>query len=321
MKSPSFFSSRRRLFLYGSVVLVVILVISAVLGVILSPQTGSVFSSTQKSLGYVPQSTSAAGSAAKAPVPASTSSSTSTGSGSYNIGTSANQMIIRNATLSVTVENMEKSLADIRALVAQQQGTVFSSNTTVRDDKTYATLVLQIPSVAFDDTMIRLRALVYKVDNETTTSQDVTEEYVDLDSQMRNLKATEAQLLELLKKATNVNETLTVQRELTSVRGEIERRQGRMSYLEKKSDYSQVTVNLSPKGAASVIKTGNNWDFGLILSDAWEGSLRGLQGLATVTVTLALYGIWLVPLMGLVFYFGRKIYHRLFHSPASKQTN
>ncbi|NWJ44958.1 MAG: DUF4349 domain-containing protein [Chloroflexi bacterium] len=321
MKSSSFFSSHRRLFLFGSIALLVLLVGSVAIGIMASPRVGNVFDEVSSGIGYAPQPTAAAaGSAAKAPAQDYASGSTSTSSGSYNIGTSTDKMIIRNATLNVTVENMEKTLADIRALVAQQQGTIFSSNTTVRNEQTYATLVLQIPSGAFDETMTRLRALAYKVDSENTTSQDVTEEYVDLDSQMRNLKATEAQLLDLLKKATNVNETLTVQRELTNVRGEIERRQGRMNYLQKKSDYSLVTLNISPKGAPSTLKVGNNWDFGLILSDAWEGSLRGLQGLATVTVTLAVYGIWLVPLLVLGFYFGRKFYRR-FRSLASQQTN
>jgi hypothetical protein len=217
-----------------------------------------------------------------------------------------NRMIIRNASLSVQADDVEKLLGDIRALAAEQNGVVTQANTSIRDNKTYANITIQVPSAAFDNTISRLRKLAYKVDSENSTSQDVTEEFVDVDAQVRNLKATEASYLDLMKKATSVNDTITIQRELNNVRSQIERLQGRMNYLQKKSDFSTISLSISPKGVADTTKTQEAWDAGKVLERAWEGSLRGLQGLATVLITLLVYAWWVLPLLALA-YFGAKV--------------
>jgi hypothetical protein len=229
-------------------------------------------------------------------------------------------MIIRNATLSVQADDVEKFLSDVRALANEQNGTVMQASTSLREDKTYANVTIQVPAAAFDTTISRLRQLAYKVNSENTSSQDVTEEFVDTDSQVRNLKATEAAYLELLKKATNVNDTLSIQRELTSVRGEIERRQGRMNYLQKKSDTSTITLSISPRLTNSVKPQTEGWDAGKVLSQAWEGSLRGLQGLATVLITIVVYGWWLLPLAVLGYFAARQGWMRLNHSSNQRPT-
>lgn len=232
------------------------------------------------------------------------SSSASTGS-SYNVGNNlqSDHMIIRNATISVQADDVEKLLSDVRALAAEQNGGVMQASTSVRDNKTYANITIQVPSQAFDNTVSRIRKLAFKVDSENTTSQDVTEEFVDTDAQVRNLKATEAAYLELLRKATNINDTISIQRELSYIRGEIERRQGRLNFLQKKSDFSTITLSIAPRlSETSTTTTANAWDVGKVFEKAWEGSLRGLQGLATVLITIAVYAWWVLPLL-LVGYF------------------
>jgi hypothetical protein len=72
----------------------------------------------------------------------------------------------------------------------------------------------------------------------------VTEEYVDLQASLENLEATEQQLLVIMEKANTVEDILDVQKELTQVRGEIERTKGRMQYLEQTSSTSLIQVSL-----------------------------------------------------------------------------
>ena len=91
-----------------------------------------------------------------------------------------------------------------------------------------------------------LRSLGEKVTTDSISGQDVTEEYVDLKSRERNLRATEESLLRLYDGAENVEEALSIQRELTGVRGEIELVQGRIKYLDQRSTYSQITLNIQP---------------------------------------------------------------------------
>ncbi len=254
------------------------------------------------------------GSAAPASADASLAQSSSS-----NQPLPADRLIIRNATVSLTANDVEKTLLDVKALAAEKTGVVFQSSSSIRDDKTYAALTIQVPSSAFDDTMNRLRKLNgVKVDSENSTSQDVTEEYVDLKAQLTNLQATETELVRLLSKATSVAEVLSVQRELTNVRGEIDRRQGRINYLEKKTDMSSITVNISPVLPATVKTAGaNSWDPLEVLATAWSGSVKGLQGLYTVAITLGVWAIWLAPL----FLLGYLVYRRLTRSkPAADPT-
>jgi molybdopterin converting factor small subunit len=82
------------------------------------------------------------------------------------------------------------------------------------------------------------------VKSETTSGQDVTEQYTDLASRLRNLEASEAQLLELMKQAGKVDEILQVQRELTNTRGQIEQIKGHMQYLQQSSDLALINVSL-----------------------------------------------------------------------------
>jgi PKD repeat protein len=92
--------------------------------------------------------------------------------------------------------------------------------------------------------MKALRKLAVEVSSESTSSKDVTEEYVDLSTKLRNLEATEEQLLKIMEKAETVEDILNVQRELSKTRGEIEQTKGRMQYLERTSATSLIEVNL-----------------------------------------------------------------------------
>jgi Domain of unknown function (DUF4349) len=236
-----------------------------------------------------------------------------------NAVTDPNRMIIRNATISLESQDVEKTLADIRALVIAQQGLVFSSNTSLKDDKTYATMVLQVPVQVYDGIMAQLRKIAFKVVSETSTSQDVTEEFADAQSQLRNLQATEAQFLELLKKTTNLNDIITVQNQITTVRGQIEKIQGRMNFLQKKSDMSTITINIAPHIAPTVAKTESKTaDFGEAVKNAWDGSITVIQGLGVVLVTLGIYLLWLLPL-GLAILLGGMVVRRKFFPRKSKE--
>jgi|GEM_PF-3251205 len=304
--NPDYQFSLRGIFRHWKILLLTITVVGFSLFVVLillGPQVGSVFSSVKSGIGGSSPS-SVSNSPAK--IPDSTSSSNSPGN-------QLDRKIIRNASIVIVAEDVEKTLSSVRTLATGQQGLVSSSNTSLRDDKTIADVVIQVPALTFDETMSQLRRLAYKVESESSTSQDVTEDFVDTDSQIRNLKASEAQFIELLKKAKDVNETLIVQRELNMVRGEIEKRQGHLNYLQAKSDFSTITIRISPKELlVDKSKSAAAWDFGKVVQGAWDGSVRGLQIMATVGITVLIYLAWIVPAVGIPLLLGIFVYRRFF---------
>ncbi len=154
--------------------------------------------------------------------------------------------IIRNAFLSLVIDNMQKSTTKITALVEAQKGFVESLER--REDESgvmHASFTLRVPVASFSDIIEKVKAQARLVEIEQITGQDVTQEYIDLEARLKNLKATEAQYLEILKKAYSIEDILKVTQRLSDVRAQIESLQGQLKYLANQTDLATIRVNLS----------------------------------------------------------------------------
>ncbi len=216
------------------------------------------------------------------------------------------RMVIRTAQLTIEVQQMESALARARDIATRAGGFVSASNTHVEkvnnQDQMVADLTLQVSSASADSAISELRALG-NVTSETTGSQDVTEEYVDLQSNLRNLQASEAAILKLMDKATQIQDVLSLQRELTNVRGQIERLQGRKTYLERRTDMATITLSLRPQPTPSPEPVlGGAWDPVATAQRGWQASLGLLRGAADVVIVVLAFSWWLVPFIGLGIY-------------------
>jgi len=154
------------------------------------------------------------------------------------------RMIVRNGNMSMLVEDIPGVLVEIANLAAGVEGYVVSSQNWRSGDRFYGNITIRVPVARFEQVMSQLADMAVEVTNQSTTSQDVTAEYIDLSAKLKNLEATEAQLLSIMQQATKVEDVLAVQRELTTVRGQIEQIKGSVQYLERTSAESLVTINL-----------------------------------------------------------------------------
>jgi hypothetical protein len=214
--------------------------------------------------------------------------------------------IVKTADLGLRSEEVRQSAAQAQQVAAAAGGTILSSQVYRSDDSVTAQLVLSVPSEEFERVLDELRSLGEKVTTDSVSGQDVTEEYVDLQSRERNLRATEESLLRLYDRAENVQEALSIQRELTTVRGEIELVQGRIKYLDQRSAYSQITLNIQPITSPPPPKP--TWDPGDVVERAWSASLSVLQVMATAIISAVVFGWWLAPvLVGGLLWWRRRI--------------
>jgi hypothetical protein len=211
-------------------------------------------------------------------------------------------MVIRTAQVALEVTDMEHALGEVRRIAAQGGGIVSASNTRVErvegqdQERTIADLTIQVRSDALDSALSALRGLG-KVTVETSNSQDVTEEYVDLDSNLRNLQASEAAILRLMDRAQRIEDIVSLQRELTQIRGQIERIQGRKRYLERRSDMATITLSLRlPSVESPRPLTGGAWNPFAFAQRGWEASLAVLRGVAEIVILVLSFSWWLVPL-------------------------
>lgn len=153
--------------------------------------------------------------------------------------------IVYTAHLSVVVKNIDAAEKQIDDLLAANGGRLMSSES--RGDagsKRTATFKLEVPSGKFRALVSGLRGLGVP-ERDKVDSDDLTDEYVDIQARVRHLKAEEDNLLKLLtERARGVEEQLAIRRQIEPIRAQIEKAEGRQKYIEAKAAYSTVTVNL-----------------------------------------------------------------------------
>jgi hypothetical protein len=193
-----------------------------------------------------------AGEAASAPMP--TTALSEPGSGISGI----DSKIIKTAYLSVEVEDVFGSIETLKNLASQKGGYLSSTNIQKNyNDRLSGSVIIRVPAAEFENTLTGVRALG-TVRSASTQGQDVTEEYVDLQAQKNSYQNQLAQYNEIMKKAVNVEDVITVQQQIDRVQTELNRLEGRLKYLDSRIDLSTITVNLQepePVGG----ETGHNF--------------------------------------------------------------
>ena len=223
--------------------------------------------------------------------------------------------IVKTAELGIRAEDVRGSAARAQQVAAQFGGSVLSSQIVRGDGAVYADLVLLVPSPEFEKALEELRGLGKEVTTDTVSGEDVTEEFVDLESRERNLLAAEQSLLELYDGAQSVNDALAIERELANIRGQIEQVQGRIQYLEERSATSQIALGIQPV----VHPKAPAWSPARVVAQAWNASLGVLQALATAVLSAVVFGWWLSPMLVAGFVWWRRRHRGSLAAPGSSQ--
>ncbi len=163
------------------------------------------------------------------------------------------RIIIRTVDMGVEVDDVGAAIDDVGELAKRLGGWVVSSNRPLMHT---GSVSVRVPADMLDQAVLEIRALSLRVQYESSDSRDVTDEYVDLSSRLKNTMATEEALLKLLERAEKVDDALAVQSNLSRVQEDVERLQGRIKYLEQTSAYSLLNVSLSEEPREMVPDAG-----------------------------------------------------------------
>lgn len=200
-----------------------------------------------------------------------------------------NRKIIRNAELRFETDSPSQSQQKITGIAETHGGYVVLSETSQNENRsqpgTMATLVLRIPSAQFTKVLEEIIGVGDRVLHQKISGKDVTEEFIDLEAQLRAKRALETQFLEIMKQSRKVSDALEVQGQLSQVRTEIERLDGRRRYLENQTEFSTITISLfttTPVIAAT--KQGFWSDLKFAFSDGLDGALSFVLGLIRVVI-------------------------------------
>ncbi len=224
----------------------------------------------------------------------------------------AQRIIIYQGKMELVVEDVPATIDQIINLAARQGGYVSSSSVNRSEYNLYGEITIRVDARRYQETLFKLRELGLRALSEDTNSQDVTEEFVDLQARKTNLEFTEQALQQILEKqqaGNKIDDVLQVYRELTTVRGEIEQIEGRMRYLQNQAALATITVTLYPE-EDPVPEIVNVWKPLKVARDAWETLLDILRNLADVGIWLTVCGLPLLVLGAILLLIGRWSYRR-----------
>ena len=161
------------------------------------------------------------------------------------------QMVIKNGDIRLQVKDTDQALDGVTQIVTDVRGYVISSRVWYQDyyetSYKYATFTMGVPVDQVENALRRLRGLAVRVLEDTASGEDVTDQYVDLQSQLTNLEATRDRIKSFLDQAKTVDEALRINQQLSDVEFQVEKIKGQMNYLSNRSAFSTITINLEPE--------------------------------------------------------------------------
>ena len=221
------------------------------------------------------------------------------------------RLIIRTADLNLIVADTEATIGAITEMVEANGGWVVNSSLyQYGENSKSGNITVRVPVEGFNSAITAVKGLAVEVTSETSSGQDVTEEYVDLSARLGNLEATADRVRNFLDETSNVEEALAVNQELSRLESEIEVIKGRMQYLSQSAGFSTISVNLTPDIATQPLDP-ETWRPGVVVRESFEVLVNALQGIAnfligTVIVLGPLVLIFGLPLWLIVRYVLRR---------------
>lgn len=209
------------------------------------------------------------------------------------------RLVIKNASLEIVVDDPEKSMDTIARLAETMGGYVVSANLYQNVlsngvEVPRASITIRVPADKLNEALAKIEAESDREPlNKNIQSQDITSDYTDLQSRLRNLEAAEEQLIEIMNRATRTEDVLNVFNQLTQIREQIEVIKGQIKYYDQSVQLSSISVELIANEAVQPIAIGG-WQPVGVVKDAIEALIRGLQIIVNAIIWL---GLFVIPIL------------------------
>ena len=301
-----------------SFIVIIALILAACGGAPAATEAAPEFYSVSPEMGGAP---AVAQDAALAPgEPAARSAEQSTGNSGSGVSAAAvERIVIKNADLSIVVADVEGRMKNIQVMAEQMGGFVVSSNLYQSYTSNYvevpeAQIVIRVPSEKLDEAMDQIKKDTVEVPTENVSGQDVTAEYVDLQSRLKNLEAAEAQLDEILQKATETEDVVNIFNQLVYYREQIELVKGQIKYYEEAAALSVISVHIIAEETIQPVVIGK-WEPKGVALEAVQDLIDFMKGFTEFLIRFVIYNlpvliVTLIPLY-LVFVGARAVFRKM----------
>lgn len=207
-------------------------------------------------------------------------------------GETIERKVIRQGDITFETRDADRTRADIRRSVGSLGGYLSGDNAYASGDQIEYRLDVRIPAERFDSLLLLISEKAGRIESRNISSQDVTSEFIDVQARIRTKKELEQRYLQLLAKASTVEEILSIERELGTLRSDIESIEGRMKYLSDQVAMSTLTVTFHEKASSGS-------DFGHGFAEALRNGWANI-----LSFILDIVGYWPFLLIGTVTFLG-----------------
>jgi len=206
---------------------------------------------------------------------------------------SIERVVLKNAQISIVVADVEGRMKNVQVMAQQMGGYVVSSNLqqVYASDNIYvpeAQVMIRVPAEKLEDALEQIKKDVIEVKNETSSGEDVTAQYVDLKSRLKNYEAAEAQLEEIMKDATETEDVVNIFNQLTYYREQIEVVKGQINYYDEAAALSSITVSIIAEEKEKPIVIGG-WKPSGVAREAIQDLIYFTQGFVDFLIRFIIF--------------------------------
>jgi hypothetical protein len=207
--------------------------------------------------------------------------------------------VIKRGDISFQTSSIQETTNFITKTVSELKGYISSDNVYNSDNRITQRLEIRISATSFDDLLTRISQNAKRIDSKNVQVQDITEEYIDIESRIKTKKELENRFKEILSKAKTVEEIVSIEKELGTLRTDIEAIEGRLKYLKDQVSLSTLTVEYYELSSSTLNFSSK---LGQALIMGWRFLLSFIIGLVHIWPFLLILGITLI----IIFKIGRK---------------
>src|ERR1035437_3859877 len=192
-----------------------------------------------------------------------------------------------NGSVNLTIGDgkLESVLAKLTGLAARDGGFVASPQAQIGaggpGTSSSGTVILRVPQPSFGTMLSQVQQLGHAT-SVTTTSTDVTGQYVDLQARITALQASRQQYLTIMAHTTSIGDILAVQSQLDALQSQIEQLQGQLAVLDNETTYGTLTVSLTEAGQRSILPVQPSTGLGKAWHDGISGFVSGFEWLIRI---------------------------------------
>jgi hypothetical protein len=206
------------------------------------------------------------------------------------------EKIKKTAEINITVEDYKKARTEIEKIIKSGNGYIGSENEQNNTYNITNNMVIRVMNKDFDGMINKLMTVASNVNSKNITAEDVTAQFVDIQSRLKSKKEIEKRYLDILQKAVKVTDILEIEQKLGQIREEIEAKEGELKYLADQVDYSTINLNFHQEFEYTPTdKPGFFGRLGSAFGNGWSGFLTFLVGFVYA------WPLWII--LGLMAYF------------------